>query len=355
MKKKVFVGLSGGVDSAVAAHLLLEGGYNVTGVFMKNWSGEEYGVEDLCPWKEDLEWANMVATHLGIPLKVYNFEKEYREAVIEDFFYQYSIGNTPNPDILCNKYIKFSKFLNRAASEGAELIATGHYSKTVGGQLFRAKDQNKDQTYFLSQLNKSQLEASIFPLSNLLKNEVREIANQVGLPNAKRKDSQGICFVGKIDIKDFLKKELKEKKGEIIDIDTQKVVGEHNGVWFTTIGQRHGLKLGGSDQPYFVCRKDVGQNIIYVAKGSHNPKLYANTALIENFNQISPIPNKIQLSGQVRHRGSLYSIQLEMLERNGSYRVSFFDPAWAVAPGQSLVVYHGNQCLGGGIIKSVID
>ncbi|HVX92635.1 MAG TPA: tRNA 2-thiouridine(34) synthase MnmA, partial [Candidatus Dojkabacteria bacterium] len=259
MKKKVFVGLSGGVDSAVCALLLKNQGYEVTGVFLKNWSGDDYGVADQCPWEEDLASARGVAEFLNMPLKVYNFEKEYRDLVVKDFFYQYSIGNTPNPDVLCNKFIKFDQFLKKALSEGADYIATGHYAKTENGRLYKAKDSNKDQTYFLYQLNEDQLSHSLFPLADLTKPEVREIAKENNLPNAVRKDSQGICFIGKIDIVDFLKNELKEKKGDIVDIDTKEIVGEHIGVWFYTIGQRKGIKVGGLDEPYYVCSKDVQQ------------------------------------------------------------------------------------------------
>lgn len=353
MKKKVFVGISGGVDSAVAAHLLLESGYDVTGVFMKNWSGEDYGIDELCPWKDDLESAKDVANHLGIELKIYNFEKEYREAVIKDFFYQYSIGNTPNPDVLCNKYIKFSKFLDKAIFEGADFIATGHYTNKIDGNLYRAKDKNKDQTYFLYQLSKLQIEKSLFPLGNLLKSEVRDIANKINLPNANRKDSQGICFIGKIDVVDFLKKELKEKQGDIVDFENNKVVGKHNGVWFYTIGQRHGLGIGGSDIPYFVQGKDVKNNIIFVVKGINNPKLLSNKVVLNNFNELSTVTSK-NLTCQIRHRGSLYRCKTDSIN-NSICVLSFIDKAWACAKGQSVVIYDNELCIGGGTIKEIVD
>lgn len=353
MKKKVFIGISGGVDSAVAAYLLAKDGYDVTGVFMKNWSGEDYGTQDICPWKEDLESAKAVANHLGVELKVYNFEKEYREAVVKDFFYQYSIGNTPNPDVLCNKYIKFSKFLDKAISEGADFIATGHYTNKKGGNLYRAFDKNKDQTYFLNQLSKYQIEKSLFPLGNLLKSDVRDIANSIKLPNANRKDSQGICFIGKIDIVDFLKNELKEKRGDIVDLESNKVVGKHNGVWFYTIGQRHGLGIGGSDIPYFVQSKDVNNNILFVVKGLHNPKLYSKRIVLSDFNQLSMIKSK-DLTCQIRHRGSLYRCNIDYID-NGYCFLSLIDKAWACAKGQSVVIYDNDLCIGGGTIREIID
>lgn len=349
MKKKVFVGISGGVDSAVAAHLLIEQGYDVTGVFLKNWSGEEYGLEDQCPWEEDLESAKTVCEHLNIPLKIYNFEKEYREAVIKDFFYQYSIGNTPNPDVLCNKYIKFKSFLERALSEGADLIATGHYTSSDGTSLYKATDRSKDQTYFLYQLDTYQISRSLFPLGKLLKKEVREIANKIKLPNAERKDSQGICFLGKIDVVDFLKNELKEKKGEIVDFQTNKTVGYHNGVWFYTVGQRHGLGIGGVDIPYFVMRKDVEHNRLYVVQGSNNKLLYCKKVKLSMISGLDETGRN--LTAQTRYHGTFYRIDYD----KGKKTVSFLDPAWAVACGQSVVVYDGQKCLGGGVVEELFD
>jgi tRNA-specific 2-thiouridylase len=354
MKKKVFVGLSGGVDSAVSALLLKQEGYDVTGVFMKNWSGEDYGVADLCPWEEDLSSAREVAKHLDIPLLVYNFEKDYESAVIEDFFTQYALGNTPNPDVLCNKYIKFSKFLDRAMLEGADMIATGHYSSIENSRLYRAVDKNKDQAYFLHQLNRFQLSKSIFPIGKLLKSEVRQIAIENGLPNANRKDSQGICFIGKVNIVDFLKNRIKEKTGEIIDIDTKKNLGQHNGVWFYTIGQRHGIGVSGSDLPYFVASKDVENNILYVAKGEDNTHLYKKTVFLKNFNLIPEKLNSEGLTAQIRYRGKLYNVA-DIKFEGDTVRVIFFEKVWAPALGQSVVIYNDGECLGGGIINEIID
>lgn len=357
MKRKVFVGISGGVDSAVSAYLLKEKGFDVTGVFMKNWSGEEYGLEDNCPWKEDYENAKKVTEHLSIPLKVYNFEKEYRSLVIEDFFTQYSLGNTPNPDILCNKYIKFDKFLNKALDDGADYIATGHYANTHSGKLFKAKDESKDQTYFLSQLNNAQLERSIFPLGKLLKSEVRVIARDIGLPNAERKDSQGICFIGRVDIKDFLRQRLVEKVGDIIDYDSNKVVGSHIGVWFYTIGQREGLRIGGSGEPYFVSSKDVENNILYVVKGKDNPSLWNSKFIVNDFNWISGKPTETlnrSISAVIRYRAKTTPVNVSFLDNN-RLEFTFSDRQWAGTTGQSIVLYNENECLGGGSIYTVVD
>ncbi len=353
MKKKVFVGISGGVDSSVAAALLLEQGYEVTGVFMKNWSGEDYGLQDLCPWEEDLEMAQKVCKSLGIELKVYNFEREYRKLVLDDFFKQYELGNTPNPDILCNKAIKFDKFLQRALSEGADYIATGHYAKTENGHLYRAKDSDKDQTYFLHQLTKEQLGKSLFPLGGLTKSEVREIAKDLNMPNAKRKDSQGICFIGQIDLVDFLKHELKQKEGNVIDEDNGEIVGKHIGVWFYTVGQRRGVGIGGSSQPYFVSGKNVKENLLFVVKGKSNPKLWQKNIELENLHLIDPqFSPTNDIEGIIRHRGESVPISKIQYVEN-AVKLAFDRELWAPAAGQSVAVYDkkNGMCYGGGVIK----
>ncbi len=353
MKNKVFVAISGGVDSAVSAKLLKEQGYDVTGVFMKNWSDEDYGIKNQCPWQKDLEDTIKICEIIGVPHKTYNFEKEYRENILENFFDEYKKGNTPNPDVLCNKYIKFDSFLKKALSEGADYIATGHYSKTENGELFKAKDENKDQTYFLHRLTKEQLEKSFFPLGGLKKQSVRKLAKDFKLPVAEKKDSQGLCFVGKIDVAEFIRKTLKEEKGEIVDLDSKKTVGQHNGIWFYTIGQRHGIKVGGTKEPYFVAKKDVKKNILYVVQGRNNPALYKTVLEVKNLHLIDPKYNleKKDLTATIRYRSTDSPIKLE-LENNKAVTI-FEKPQWAPALGQSLVIFHKNQCLGGGFVTNI--
>ncbi len=353
MRKKVFVAISGGVDSAVSAQLLKEQGFDVTGVFMKNWSDEEFGINHECPWQEDLDDTIKICETLDIPHKTYNFEKEYRENILENFFTQYKKGNTPNPDVLCNKYIKFDSFLKKALSEGADYIATGHYSKTKDGRLFKAKDSSKDQTYFLYKLSKAQLEKSFFPLGDLTKQEVRKLAKDFKLPVAEKKDSQGLCFVGKIDVREFIKNTLKEKEGDIIDLDTNKVVGKHNGIWFFTIGQRHGIKVGGTKEPYFVAKKDIEKNIIYVVEGREHPELYKKELGISDLHLIDPDYkfSKNAYKAMIRYRGAETPISIKSTGKETT--VIFQKPQWSPALGQSVVIFDENECIGGGEITRV--
>ncbi len=353
MKNKVFVAISGGVDSAVSAKILQEKGYEVTGVFMKNWSDESYGINGECPWEKDLEDTIKICKTLGINHKTYNFEKEYREHILENFFEEYKKGNTPNPDILCNKYIKFDSFLKKALGQGADYIATGHYSNTKNGKLFKAKDRNKDQTYFLHKLTKQQLEKSIFPLGNLTKEEVRKLAKKYLLPVAEKKDSQGLCFVGKINVQEFIKNTLKEKRGEIIDFDQNKVVGEHNGIWFYTIGQRHGIRVGGTKEPYFVVKKDTKENILYVVQGRNHPELHKKTLEIAKLHSINPKYKfkKTNLTATIRYRSQDTPVKLEF--ENDKAIFKFEKAQWAPALGQSLVLFDKNECLGGGVITAI--
>jgi len=352
MQKKVFVAISGGVDSAVSAKLLQEKGYDVTGVFMKNWSDEDYGIKNKCPWQEDLEDTIKICETLGIAHKTYNFEKEYRENILRNFFDEYKRGNTPNPDVLCNQHIKFDAFLKKALSEGADYIATGHYSKTMGGRLFKAKDKNKDQTYFLYRLTKQQLEKSIFPLGDLTKQEVRKLAKKYKLPVAEKKDSQGLCFVGKINVQEFIKNTLKESEGDIKDIDEDKVVGKHKGLWFYTIGQRHGIRVGGTQEPYFVVKKDIKKNTLYVAQGRNHPKLYKKTLEVANLHLINPKYEfqKKDFTATIRYRCADTPVKLRF--ENKKTIIDFEKSQWAPALGQSLVLFDKNECLGGGFITA---
>lgn len=356
----VFVGLSGGVDSGVTAALLKEEGYDVRGVFMKNFSGEDFGVADQCPWEEDQASAMEVAEYLDIPFRTYNFEKQYRQSVVDYFFEEFAKGRTPNPDVMCNKTIKFDVFLQRSLADGADMIATGHYAQVTHGkhnQLLRGTYREKDQTYFLHTFTQDQLSKVLFPIGNITKPEVRNLARKFGLPNAERPDSQGICFIGEIDLIKFLKSEIPEKQGEIRDADTDEVIGEHEGVYFYTIGQRRGLSLGGYGVPYFVSGKDVEKNILYAAKGSRNPKLFAKEVKLESthFIQgdvsediINTYTNK-PITASVRYRQEPQPGRFTEITATNSTFI-FDEPQRAITSGQSLVAYDDEVCLGGGVI-----
>lgn len=345
-KKKVFVGLSGGVDSAVSAFLLKESGYDVTGIYMKNWSGDDYGIQSECPWEIDQKDSELICQHLGIEFRSFNFEREYREKVVEYFFSEYEKGRTPNPDVMCNKEIKFKLFLKRSLEDGADYIATGHYARNIDNKLFKGVDSNKDQTYFLYNLTHEQLSHTLFPIGHLTKPQVREIAKKVKLPNANKPDSQGICFIGEINVLKFLLARIPQKRGEIIDFDTDRVVGEHRGVYFYTVGQRDGLGIGGLKEPYFVVDKDIERNILYVGMGINNKALFKSKVLLENLHLIDPTEiTPSNLEGSVRYRHKPEEGILNGLE------FVFKNPQRAVTSGQSLVIYSGEQCLGGGIIK----
>lgn len=344
--------MSGGVDSSVSAALLLQQGYDVTGVFMKNWSGDDFGIQDQCPWEEDQAAAAAACEHLGIPFRSFNFEKEYRARVVDYFFSEYAKGRTPNPDVMCNKEIKFDLFLQKSLAEGADLIATGHYAQVINKdgmyQVLKGKDSNKDQTYFIYNLNQEQLSKVLFPIGHLPKSEVRKLATSFGLPNAERPDSQGICFIGEIDVYKFLRSQLPIKKGEIRDIDTQEVVGEHDGVSFYTIGQREGLGIGGQSIPYFVVEKDLENNIVYVGHGNDHEAMFRSEIQLENLHLIDPsIELNGQLSAVVRYRQKPAAGKLDAAQM----RFTFDKPQRAATSGQSLVIFDGDICIGGGVIK----
>ena len=393
MKKRVIVGLSGGVDSSVAAYLLKKEGYEVIGLFMKNWHDESVTLSNECPWLEDSNDAMLVAEKIGIPFQTIDLSKEYKKRIVDYMFNEYSKGRTPNPDILCNREIKFDVFLKIALSLGAELVATGHYCQkdsfqTKSGekiyQLIQGKDKNKDQSYFLCQLNQKQLKKIIFPIGHLNKSEVRSIASKQKLTTAKKKDSQGLCFIGKVSLPEFLQQKLKPKRGKIIKISNRhsnfkmskikkealvetakkykynandgEFIGEHNGAHFFTIGQRKGLSLGGFKEPLFVIDTDIRKNIIYVGEGKSHPGLYRK-ALKVSKNEIHWIRNdlqlstgeKLEISARIRYRQSLqkailYQTENEML-------VSFENPQSAITSGQFVAWYHKKELLGSGVIS----
>ncbi len=347
MKKKVYVGLSGGVDSSVTAALLVQQGYDVTCVYMKNWSQDIPGFE--CPWLEDYQDAKRVAVKLGLPLKLYDFEKQYRQKVVDYMIDGYKSGITPNPDIMCNQEIKFKLFLETALEDGADLIATGHYARVVNGHLMTALDTNKDQTYFLYRMSPESLTKVLMLIGDYEKPKVRELAEKFGLPTAKKKDSQGICFIGKVGIKEFLIHELGEQqKGEIVD-ENNKVLGEHDGAIYYTIGQRHGLDIGGG-LPYYVIGKDMKKNQVYVTTNLNDENLWSNELNLTKFHftykNFDP-SNKI-LKVRTRYRAELVDCKLEV---SGDKAVAKLDqPVRAITPGQSAVFYYEDFCIGGGIV-----
>ncbi len=346
MSKKVYVGLSGGVDSSVTAALLKEQGYDVTGVYMKNWSKDLPGFT--CPWKEDFQDAKRVAVQLGIPFIMYDFETEYRQKVVDYMVAEYQAGRTPNPDIMCNQEVKFKLFLDTALEDGADFIATGHYAATKGGQLLRAKDDNKDQTYFLYRITESALMKTIFLLGVYSKPEVRELAKKFGLVTAAKKESMGICFVGKVGIKDFLLNELgTQKHGPIIDQNSQ-TIGQHDGAIFYTIGQRHGLDVGGGF-PYYVIGKDMAKNEVYVTTDIADERLWHKELTLTNEHWINkkPADGKI-LQVRTRHRAALVECTVGYTFIGLTLKLK--DEIRALTPGQSAVLYDGSHVLGGGII-----
>ena len=377
---KVFVGMSGGVDSSVAAALLVEQGHEVTGVYMKNWSKDMPGLR--CPWAEDVADAKRVAVGLGIDFKVFDFESEYRQKVVDVMVEEYKAGRTPNPDVMCNQEIKFKLFLEAALEQGAEMIATGHYARNsnslarssvtksndasggpeknlgsftrdpdyfsglpeqASAKLIRAKDEQKDQTYFLYRVKGQALAKTLFPLGDYTKAEVRDMAKQRGLWTADKKESMGICFVGQVGIREFLEQYVETEPGEIIDQETNQVVGRHDGAIFYTLGQRHGLNVGGG-LPYYVVGKNMATNQVFVSQKLSNQALWRTGLELVDTSWINGAPESGDYQVRLRHRAPLIDARLE-----GS-KLTLGQPQRAIAPGQSAVIYDGQQVLGGGIV-----
>lgn len=382
MTKRVVVGLSGGVDSSVAAFLLKEQGYDVIGVFMKNWHDTEYTISDECPWEEDSKDALLVADKLGIPFHTLDLSETYLERIVNYMFDEYEKGRTPNPDVLCNREIKFDVFLDHALKLGADYVATGHYCGKKENQdgtfsLIAGKDNNKDQSYFLCQVNQFQLSKALFPLGELEKSEVRKIAEEQGLITAHKRDSQGLCFIGKVKLPDFLKQKLKEKNGDVVLIprdwtgysqeitETEsyeyqpqdgKVIGTHMGAHFYTIGQRKGLNIGGFKEPLFVLQIDTEQNVVYLGEGENHPGLWRKGLSInnqevhwvnENHKLLSGQENKYQV--RIRYRQNLFPATL--LQGENDLKIIFDEPQKAVAKGQFAVWYQDDELIGSGVIN----
>ena len=390
MGKRVVVGLSGGVDSSVAAYLLKEQGYEVIGMFMKNWHDDSVTISNECPWLDDSNDAMIVAQHLGIPFQAIDLSKEYKERIVDYMFAEYKAGRTPNPDVLCNREIKFDIFLNAALKLGAEYVATGHYARKgiiekEGKKIYRllsGKDPNKDQSYFLCQLTQSQLAKSLFPIGELLKPEVREIARKIGLVTADKKDSQGLCFVGKVHLPDFLQQRLETKIGQVIEIPADasifsngfsnddlkaitaryelapelgEVVGEHKGAHYFTVGQRKGLNLGGFEKPIFVIGTDTDKNIIYAGMGEDHPGLYRKGLFVPDSEE-HWVRDDLKLSvgqsekyfARIRYRQTLTQCTLHRKEE-GLYMV-FDRPQKSITPGQFAAWYKDDELVGSGVI-----
>ncbi|MAU27472.1 MAG: tRNA 2-thiouridine(34) synthase MnmA [Muricauda sp.] len=395
--KKVVVGLSGGVDSSVAAYLLKQQGYEVIGLFMKNWHDDSVTISDECPWLEDSNDALIVAEKLGIPFQTVDLSAEYKERIVDYMFNEYERGRTPNPDVLCNREIKFDVFMKIALQLGADYVATGHYCRKSVTQnsdgsetyhLLAGVDANKDQSYFLCQLSQEQLAKTLFPIGALTKPEVRQLAAENKLITADKKDSQGLCFIGKVRLPEFLQQKLKPKKGVIVEvpadsahyaddrndfgkkaeelahkarkpaysIDDGKVVGEHQGAHYFTIGQRKGLNVGGTQEPLFVIETDVDQNIIYTGQGKSHPGLYRSTLFVKDdeLHWVRPdlslsIDGTMKVRARIRYRQPLQYATLYKVD--GGLYVDFDEPQSAITEGQFVAWYIGDELIGSGVIS----
>ncbi|WP_026676404.1 tRNA 2-thiouridine(34) synthase MnmA [Fictibacillus gelatini] len=352
---RVVIGMSGGVDSSVAALMLKKQGFDVVGIFMKNWDDtDEFGV---CTATEDFNDVIKVCNQIGIPYYAVNFEKEYWDKVFTYFLEEYKAGRTPNPDVMCNKEIKFKAFLEHALNLGADYVATGHYARIqeMGDevQMLRGIDDNKDQTYFLNQLSQEQLSKVMFPIGELTKPEIREIAAEANLATAKKKDSTGICFIGERDFKEFLSHYLPAQPGTMQTLDGE-VKGKHDGLMYYTIGQRHGLGIGGNGDPWFVVGKNLKENILYVEQGFHHEALYSDRLTAINVNWVSdkPMKDSFHCTAKFRYRQPDRGVTVKVGQTN-TVEVIFDEPQRAVTPGQAVVFYDGDVCLGGATIDQV--
>ncbi len=369
-KHRIVVGLSGGVDSAVTAHLLKAQGHEVVGIFMKNWEDDDDS--EYCSSNQDFIDAAAVADVIGIEIEHVNFAADYKDRVFAEFLREYSGGRTPNPDVLCNAEIKFKAFLDHAMRLGAEKIATGHYARTRFNEatqkheLLKGLDPAKDQSYFLHRLTQAQLARTLFPIGELHKTEVRRIASEIGLPNAKKKDSTGICFIGERPFREFLNRYLQTQPGPIKDARGRKI-GEHVGLSFYTLGQRQGLGIGGvkdkgaqrgsgDHAPWFVARKDMATNTLYAVQGHDHPWLLSRDVVFDDTAWTSgAAPSDGAFAAKTRYRQQDAACALSAGDAPGAFCLRFAEPQWAVTPGQSAVLYDGEVCLGGGVIASAVD
>lgn len=354
---RVVVGMSGGVDSSVAALLLKQQGYDVIGIFMKNWDDtDENGV---CTATEDYNDVIRVCNQIGIPYYAVNFEKQYWDKVFTYFLDEYKAGRTPNPDVMCNKEIKFKAFLEHAMTLGADYLATGHYARVAyrDGEykMLRGVDANKDQTYFLNQLGQDQLSKVMFPIGEIEKSKVREIAKEAGLATATKKDSTGICFIGERNFKEFLSQYLPAQPGVMQTLDGE-VKGKHDGLMYYTIGQRHGLGIGGSGEPWFVVGKDLEKNVLYVDQGFHNELLYSTSLTATNVSWVSELDwsSPMTCTAKFRYRQTDSAVTVEKVD-DDTIKVIFAEPVRAITPGQAVVFYKDDECLGGATIDKVFQ